>query len=339
MLDLSVIRGPYFRDLLDQPEALAATLAGLESSPALLEMAVRLRGGEFQRVVLTGMGSSYHALHPLSRQLAAQGFTAVMEETSELIHYKTRWLDAGSLILAVSQSGQSVEIVRLLELNAGRAPIVAVTNTPGSPLAQQAGATVLTRAGAESSVSCKTYVTALMALQWLGDRLCGHDLENTHAALAGAAAAAGEFLGGWEQHVTRLLGQLEGVRHLFLTGRGASLAAAGAGALIIKESTRVPAEAMSCAALRHGPMEMVSPATFVLVFAGSPPTRALNTRLVSDLLAMGARAELAAEHAPSEALRPILEILPVQMITLALAAAAGRQPGRFERLTKITTTE
>jgi glucosamine--fructose-6-phosphate aminotransferase (isomerizing) len=285
------------------------------------------------------MGSSYHALHPLSQQLIAASFTAVMEETSELIYHKARWIDSSSLIVAVSQSGQSVEIQRLLEINGGRAPIVAVTNTPGSPLARQADATVLTHAGAEASVSCKTYVTGLMALHWLGDLLCGHHLDDTHAQLEPAAVTAGEYLSHWKDHVERLLGKVTGVRNVFLTGRGVSLAAAGTGALIIKESTSTPAEALSCAAMRHGPIEMAGPATFVVVFAGPESTRVLNLRLLDELMALGAPAELAGGDAPTEAVRPILEILPVQMLTLALAAAAGRQPGRFQRLTKVTTLE
>ena len=346
--DLTVVKGPYFRDLMDQPGVLAATLAGLKPTPALREMASRLRGDEFHRVVLTGMGSSYHALHPLNLQLIGHRLTSIMEETSELVYHKSRYFDPGTLIIAVSQSGRSAEVVRLVETNQGRASVIAVTNTPDSPLARAAGATVLTRAGGEFSVACKTSVTSLMALQWLGDMLCANDLEKTQSELAHAAPAAEHYLSRWENHVGSLLEKLRDVRHLFLAGRGASLAAAGMGGLVVKESDHFHAEAMSCAAFRHGPFEMLSRAVFVLVFAGDESTRALNAGLVRDIVENGGRSELVAEGAPSEVfrlpaapprVRPILEMLPVQMITLALAAQAGREPGKFELATKITTVE
>jgi glucosamine--fructose-6-phosphate aminotransferase (isomerizing) len=91
-----------------------------------------------------------------------------MVETSELVHYTNRFFDPKTLIIAVSQSGQSAEMVRLVRTNHKDCTVIAVTNTPDSPLAKHATAAVLTQAGNEFSVSCKTYVTALMALKWLG---------------------------------------------------------------------------------------------------------------------------------------------------------------------------
>ena len=92
--DLKVIEGAYLGDILNQPQALENTLATLGSSKELQSLAVRLGKGNFQRVVLTGMGSSFHALHPLNLQLIRHGHTAVMVETSELVHYKNRFFDS-----------------------------------------------------------------------------------------------------------------------------------------------------------------------------------------------------------------------------------------------------
>ena len=91
--DWSVIEGGYLRDIMEQPQALAQTLETLGTSKTLDYLAARLHKGKFQRVVLTGMGSSYHALHPLNLELVAEGFTVLMVETSELIHYKSRFFD------------------------------------------------------------------------------------------------------------------------------------------------------------------------------------------------------------------------------------------------------
>jgi glutamine---fructose-6-phosphate transaminase (isomerizing) len=346
--DLAIIEGEYLRDLLHQPQALQDTLATLETSKPLQDVAARLNQGKFQRVVLTGMGSSFHALHPLNLELISHGFTALMVETSELVHYKNRFFDPKTLIVAVSQSGRSAEMVRLVQTNHKCCTVIAVTNTPDSPLAKHANAAVLTQAGTEFSVSCKTYVSALMALQWLGDVLCERDLRRTGRELKQAAPAAAAYLAGWKDYVHTLAHVLKNTRHLFLVGRGASLATVGTGALIVKESDHFHAEGMSSAAFRHGPFEMLGSETFVLVFAGDTKTRDLNRRLLHDIQQQQGRAELVdtdaslpccriVEHGLS--VRQILEILPVEMITLALALQAGREPGRFELASKVTTTE
>jgi glucosamine--fructose-6-phosphate aminotransferase (isomerizing) len=346
-VDPRKIEGAYLRDLLDQPQALQNTFQNLEDSKELSSLAERLHRGEFQRIVLTGMGSSFHALHPLNLQLIGNGFAAIMVETSELIHYQERLFNPQTLIIAVSQSGRSVEMLRLLEVNEGRSALIAVTNTPDSPLRKQATAAVLTHAGSEFSVSCKTYVAALMALKWLGDILCLREMSHSRGELENATPAAATYLTRWKEYVSILAENFDGMRHLFLVGRGASLAAVGTGALIIKESAHFHAEGMSSAAFRHGPFEMLGKETFVVVFSGDVRTRELNQRLLADIRQAGGRAELLGAPASLDCFRlpdhksilPILEILPIQMITLALASLAGREPGRFDRAAKITTTE
>jgi glucosamine--fructose-6-phosphate aminotransferase (isomerizing) len=346
--DLSSIAGDYLRDILDQPKALEDTFQNLTSSTVLERLAEDLHEGRFHRVVLTGMGSSFHALHPLNLDLVSHGFTSLMEETSELIHYQSRFFDPKTLIVAVSQSGQSAEMIRLIEMNRRGCPVIAVTNTEQSPLATHASTALLTHAGTEFSVSCKTYVTALVVLKWLADVLCKRDLRRSRRELGHAAPAVAAYLSEWENHVRSLVCQLKDVRHLFLVGRGASLAAVGTGALIVKEATHFHAEGMSSAAFRHGPLEMLGKEMFVLVFSGDVKTRVLNERLANDIQQQGGRAELVGENAKLECFRladhgsslgPVLEMLPVQMITLALALCAGRKPGQFLVATKVTTTE
>src|SRR5581483_8071284 len=192
MSDKTVIQGQYFRDLLAQPQALRDTLAGLQLTPKLQELAVGLDREKYQRIVLTGMGGSFHALHPLNLLLT--------EET---------------LLIAVSQSGRSAETLRLLETPEGRGPIIGITNTEGSPLATRATAAVVTRAGNEFSVSCKTWVTAVAAMAWIGEVLCEGKPERITAELAAAADAMQQYLNNWERHVGALIPELEGIRDLF----------------------------------------------------------------------------------------------------------------------------
>jgi glucosamine--fructose-6-phosphate aminotransferase (isomerizing) len=346
---LPIVEGPYLSDILDQPRALEATLQGLEGPGSLAEVARRLRPGGGTRVVLTGMGSSHHGLVPLQLRLVEAGLAPITVESSELLHYQQRLLAEGTLLVLASQSGRSAETLGLLEVVRGRGVVtVGVTNTADSPLAREATATVLTRAGEEATVSCKTYLAAQVALAWLGEVLVGGDLAAARAALEATIPGVATYVTAWRSHVEWLAERLRGVRGVYYTGRGPSLAAACSAGLITKESTHRPSEGMSSAAFRHGPMEMLDGNVFLLAFAGAFRTRGLNEALVADVRAAGARAFLAAADAPEEALRlpavaelagPVVELLPVEMITLALAALDGREAGRFERVTKVTTTQ
>lgn len=337
---------PYLRDLLDQPAAMERTVAGFSPVVELNSLREDLRAGRFTRVVLTGMGGSYHMLYPLHLRLTQAGFNSVLAETSELLDSLAALLNKDTLVIALSQSGASAETVRMLDR--GGPTIVGVTNTAESPLAQKADITLLTRAGEEGGVACKTAVTSLAALEWLSAHLAGDDLGRTHAELETAAAALETYLVNWSQHVQTLAGILKGIEHAFVVGRGRSLAAAGLGGMLQKEAAHVHGEGMSSAAFRHGPFEMLGPDCFVLVMEGDAEVAAKNRQLVDDVVATGARGALcgpqnsqgpfALPHAPGR-IRPILELLPPQMMSVAFAYLRGREPGKFERITKVTTVE
>jgi glucosamine--fructose-6-phosphate aminotransferase (isomerizing) len=343
---LRIVEGRYLQDILDQPRAITETVAGLRAAPEIRDLrAVR---GRLPRIVLTGMGSSFFALHPLHLRLVAQGVAPSLVETSELVHSQAELLARETLVVAVSQSGESAEIIRLLDMAGRGFYTVGVTNSGESPLAQRAETVLLTHAGEEATVACKTSSATLVALHWLGALLLGEDLGAVRVELEPAAAAVGSYLGAWRDHVVWLASRLDGVSDIFLAGRGASLAAVGMGGLIVKEATHLHAEGLSAAALRHGPFEMLGPSCFVLVFAGETAHQGMNGRLARDVAAAGARAALVSESAAepalrlpaaSSAIRSILETLPMQMITLAIPALTGREAGTFVRATKVTSVE
>lgn len=350
-LPSSLPQVPYVRDLLDQPAALARTLEGLASvrlSDAWGDL-VRRPGA---RVVLTGMGASLAALVPLHLRLLAEGIAAFLVETSELIQSQSGLLATADGLVVVSQSGASAETVRLLEVRPPGARLLGITNTPGSPLATGATDVVRIHAGEETSVSCKTYSASLVALDWVGQSLGARGGGGVPGAWFEAAVPVTEamrtYLADAAGHVADLGARVAGRKNLFLAGRGASLAAVACGALIAKEASGVGVEGMSGAAFRHGPLEMAGPATLVLVLEGEAAVAALNRRLVEDLRGLGGAAEMVGPRAETGSLRlpevaagwrSWVEILPFQMLSVALAMREGRVPGRFERTTKVTTTE
>jgi glucosamine--fructose-6-phosphate aminotransferase (isomerizing) len=345
---MTLLTSSYLQDILDQPAALEATLQGFRQAPALGPFANELASRQYRQIILTGMGSSYYALHPLYLRLLNLGLCAQMIETSELVHHASALIESQNLIIAVSQSGQSAEILQLLARTGSEVSLIAVTNTPGSPLAQQSNATLITHAGTEYSVSCKTYLATLAALSWLGDGLLGEQRDEQYTKLASAAKLVAVYLERWQDHVADLVERLRPIRHLFLLGRGSSLAAVGTGGLIIKEAARFHSEGMSSAAFRHGPIEMLSPQIFALVYLGIPQTSMQNAQLVLDIRTAGGAAEAVRQGGSASPFElpscdpvvlPLLEILPAQMCSLALAELQGIQPGQFRLAKKITTVE
>lgn len=336
---------PYINDILEQPAALQRTLAGLEEAPSLRAFADALSSGGYRQVVLTGMGSSYHAFQPLFLRLVALGLMVQLAETSELVHYMSALIHPQTLFIAASQSGASAETVQLLDMCAGQADVIGITNTAGSALAMRARTAVITQAGDEFSVSCKTYIATLAALSWVGDQL---GAAPAFATLSSAPQKVASYLDHYLDHVAQLKTLFAPINKLYIAGRGASLAAVGTGALITKESARFPTEGMSSAAFRHGPLEIVSPAVQAIVLAGAPQTLTLNRQLVTDIQAAGGQVALVqsapgtdAFHLPECPLEmlPILEILPLQMGSLALAELQGFEPGRFRHATKVTSIQ
>lgn len=343
----SLIEGPYLRDLLGQPEAVWETAQHLASLD-LRDLPGQLGYGAFDRMVLTGMGSSYHVLQLAPPALASTGIPVFSVETAELIHAQSSLLTSRTLLIAVSQSGRSAEMLRLLACLPAGCHLVSITNNAECRLIQRADTQILTCAGPEKTVACKTYVAAAAALIWLNQVLQGADPRSTAERIADTADALADYLSWWRDHTEALADLLSPARQVFVLGRGPSLAAAMSGALIIKEAARHPAEAMSSAAFRHGPIEALDEATALFILEGTAPLATLNRNFHDELSAQGTRSYLIDRRNPSAALRlpniddthlPLVEILPLQMISLALAALAGLEAGHFHRATKITEVE
>ncbi len=343
-----VTASPYVRDLLEQPAALRRTMESLVLSDEIAGIARALSGGSLSHVVLTGMGASFHALVPLELSLTQGGRVCRLVEAGELLRYMPGLVDERTLLVVASQSGRTIEVVRLLDPGPAPGALLAVTNDGDSPLARMARACVVTRAGVESTVSCKTYLATLAALEWLGAILGGGDAWQLRRDLEAAIPAIEAYLTDWPRHVEALTQMLVGVEHVFVVGRGRSRAAAGFGGLILKEAARFPSEGMSAGAFRHGPIEMVGDDSLVLVMEGDPVAAPMNRRLVEDVRRAGGRAAMIGPDAEEAALKlprvpsaaaPLLEALPMEMVSLALAARRGLTPGAFRHATKVTLVE
>ncbi len=334
--------GVYVSDILSQPERLEAldrAAASRAARPLLAD------AGRFSRIILTGMGASHAALRPLWIALLGEGRAAWLMETSELLSSALPLVGRDTLLIIASQSGRSAEIVVAAdEVRRRGAVLLALTNDASSPLAAGADAVVDIGAGPEAAVSTRTYLNTLAACLVLERAAKGEGEPDIPAV---AAAMAG-WLTGFGARVARIRAEIGLPQRLYLLARGASLASAAYGALIAKEAAKHPVEWASSAQFRHGPLEMADERlTAVLLMGEDTRERELNAALGRDLARFGATVvrldappesgPLAIPTPPFAGAGPLLEPLPLQLLTVALAEAAGIEPGVFRHLGKVTT--
>jgi glutamine---fructose-6-phosphate transaminase (isomerizing) len=330
----------YLQDIHLQPDALERVLtAGLAPDVrALLD-----RAEQFDRIVMTGMGASLFGQYPSFLRLANAGWPVWSIETAELLGPARGLITEHTLLWITSQSGGTAEVVALLEqLPVRPAAILGVTNDPASPLASGASTVLELHAGAEHTVSTRSYLNTLAASALATSHILG---EAADRELGVAPERLADYLREWERHKTALDRALP-ESTMFILGRGASLAATLTGSLIIKEAAGRSVEGLSVPQFRHGPLEMTSPDMSVILLAGDPVDHALNAAMRRDLTSFGARVAwvdttvdsdgLSMPNLPGPVARPIAEIIPLQLLSVILAERADHEPGTFHKIGKVT---
>lgn len=337
-------------EIAEQPEAVARTLDAL--LPLRSDLARLARDARL--VLFYARGSSDNAaiygrylLEVHARRPAAMGAPSVAT------HYRSNLDLGGVLAVAVSQSGETGEIVDTARWARDRgARVVAVTNAADSALSRVADVTLVTRAGAETAVpATKTYTAQLAALAVLGSALGPQDRE-FEDALARVPHEVARMLQSAPE-AEGMVDRLRQVQRLVVSGRGLVLGSAQELALKLGETCYITTIGLSFADLQHGPIAVLDAATPALLMAASDgpmlPGMTDLARMVvqrgSTPLGIGGdrgfqSACAAALPGPAlpEALAPLALIVPGQLLTEALARRRGLDPDQPRTLSKVTQT-
>jgi glucosamine--fructose-6-phosphate aminotransferase (isomerizing) len=350
----------FYADIAAQPgviRGLAAAAATGGDLAGELKTAAALIGGRDRPIVLTGMGSSLHAARTVLARFAAIGRTASAVDAGELLHFGLDGLPPRAAIVAISQSGRSAETVAVAARLRAADPeriIVGLVNDAGGGLGVALSASVGMRAGAESTVATRTFLASTVVLQLLADRLAG--TRESEAALGSLAAGLDAIVadGTFEDAAAELLGP---ARSIELVGRGPTLGLAHYGALTIKETAAVPAEALSGGAFRHGPLELVDAPSGAIVLIPEGPTAGLAVRLAREVAAVGwptwaiggpaavqglepgGRLVVSAIPHVEEPLAALAKAIPIHRLAGRLAESRGRVPGLLLHGSKVTDVE
>ena len=335
----------------EQPGAIAETLEALRPLRARIAQLAENR----QQVLFVARGSSDNAaLYGRYLLEVHAGRTASLAAPSVATHYRRQLDLSEALVVCISQSGQTEEIVQTQDWARGcGAATIAITNVAGSPLTQAADLSMVTQAGPERAVpATKTFTTQLTAVAVLatalapGPRALDADLDRVSAEIEKLIANRV----GVDEAVTLLARTNE----VLVTGRGLAYAAAVETALKLEETCLRPVRGLSYADLKHGPIAIVDPQLVSIVVAAQDgPMLEGLTELLGDLRSRGAltvgiggdgRFAAAADVSVAgpdlpETAAPIALVVAGQLLAEGLARALGLNPDAPRGLNKVTQTD
>ncbi|PSJ62264.1 SIS domain-containing protein [Pseudaminobacter soli (ex Li et al. 2025)] len=281
------------REIEEIPDAVARLLDG--SKAALTEAGHDIAKRDPRFVVTVARGSSDHAASFLKYAVELTAGLAVASVGPSVASiYRAPLKLNGSACVAISQSGKSPDIVSMAGAarKAGSLTI-ALTNTPGSPLAKACEHTIDILAGVEKSVAAtKTFVNSAVAAV----ALMAHCTDD-QALLAALAELPGHFRKAVDCDWMELAGALDGANSLFILGRGPSFAIANEAALKFKETCSMHAESYSAAEVIHGPMALVRPGFPVLALAARDASEASVAQVGDQLADKGASVFMTSDKA------------------------------------------
>jgi glucosamine--fructose-6-phosphate aminotransferase (isomerizing) len=338
-------------DIQHQELSLARVLAHQsgEGHPGLVEAARVLQAA--RKIVVTGIGASLHAAFPLHYELATKGFDSAIVESGELLHYQER-LCSGAVVVMVSRSGESVEILKLLSrLKQIAEHTIGVTNEPGSTLAKDTNIALTVDSLPDEMVAIQSYTGTVAALLLLAAAVTG-DLDKTYDEMTALLPRISSLIASNLDRIDDWDDFFKAASPVYLLGRGPSYASALEGALLFSETAKEPAVGIASGSFRHGPVEIVDANFRAIVFAPHGKTRDLNLGLAQDLAKFGAKVRvigpveadagaLAFIDVPAapEKLAPLVDIIPVQMAALRLAHRKGLVIGKFRYAPQVTRNE
>ena len=338
-------------EIREQPAALRRLLAHADEYAAAARTAA---SRELDLVRMVGHGSSDNAAsYGVYAFGLLPGWTALRDSISLSVYYGARVDLRGSTVLALSQSGETPDVLEYLERARSRGGFtIGLTNEPASALATAAEVVLPLAAGAEHAVAAtKTYTNQVAALALLAGCAAGRCAEVV-SAIARTADLLEELLPAVERHVSELAVSLAFVGRMFVVGRGPEFATAREISLKLLETCRVAAEPLTATDLVHGPVAAIDAFfpvwTIVSADESLPAVREAARRARAAgavLIASGTAAhEVAAEYhlpvprPPLPLLAPLLSVAPGQLLAWALAQARGLDPDRPTGLSKVTLT-
>ncbi len=355
------------KEIEEQPEAIRATLLDRRRRDGTITFdELRISDEELRdvkRVVIVAAGTSHHAGLVAKYAIERWARVSVDVDISSEYRYRDPIVEVGTLVIGVSQSGETIDTIQAIrEAKRRGARVVGVSNIVGSSLARESDAVIYTRAGLEVSVaSTKAFVAQVAALELLALRLA--QLRETlpasdiDALFKGLNAVADQVAAALERrgNVEDVAKQLVGAHDFFFIGRHVGFPTSLEGALKLKELTYLHAEGYPAGELKHGPLALIEPGVVVVAVTTDI---LLHDKMLSNLAEVKARGATVVAVATDDdeaidaladyVLRvpvteplftPMVDVVPLQLFAYAMARGLGRNVDRPRNLAKTVTVE
>ncbi|AUY54406.1 MULTISPECIES: glutamine--fructose-6-phosphate transaminase (isomerizing) [Streptomycetaceae] len=363
----------YFmlKEIAEQPKAVADTLLGRIGTDGRLTLdELRISDADLRsvdKVVIVACGTAFHA--GMIAKYAIEHWTRIpceVEVASEF-RYRDPIMGPGTLVIAISQSGETMDtLMALRHAREQGAKVLAICNTNGSTIPRESDAVLYTHAGPEVAVaSTKAFLTQLVACYlvalYLGQvrgTKWGDEIFTIIRELGDAPKQVEQVLETMEP-VRELARSLADARSVLFLGRHVGFPVALEGALKLKELAYMHAEGFAAGELKHGPIALIEEGLPVVVVVPSPRGRSiLHDKIVSniqEIRARGARTIVIAEEgdeavvpyadhliripATPTLLQPLVSTVPLQVFACELATAKGHEVDQPRNLAKSVTVE
>ncbi|MFE3946116.1 glutamine--fructose-6-phosphate transaminase (isomerizing) [Streptomyces sp. NPDC059118] len=359
------------KEIAEQPRAVADTLLGrIDAEGSLRLDEVRIPPHELRevdKVVIVACGTAFHS--GMIAKYAIEHWTRIPCETelASEFRYRDPILDHRTLVIAISQSGETMDtLMALRHAREQGAKVLAICNTNGSTIPRESDAVLYTHAGPEVAVaSTKAFLTQLVAcylvalyLGQLRGTKWGDEIRTVIRQLSEISGAVGRVLENMEP-VRALARSLAGHGTVLFLGRHVGYPVALEGALKLKELAYMHAEGFAAGELKHGPIALIEEGLPVVVVVPSPRGRSvLHDKIVSniqEIRARGARTVVIAEEGDEAVvpyadhliripitptlLQPLVSTVPLQVFACELATARGNDVDQPRNLAKSVTVE
>jgi len=339
-------------EIAEQPGVLERLLRDAASEIEAIAADIRARG--VHHVVMAARGSSDNAARYAQYLFGSHNrLTVTLATPSLFTRYGTPPMMTGALVVGISQSGESPDLVAVVEEGRRQGcPTLAITNVAGSPLTAVADHTIVLRAGQERSIAAtKTYTAQLAALAMFSTALAQN--KEWRQELARVPEFVADALRVGDEAIVIAAGALKNAGHGVVLGRGFNFATAFEIALKAKELAYVAVEPYSSADFQHGPIALIDTgfAAIVVNAAGAVSgevedvLRTITTRGARPVVISNQPSSLAMAAAPialpadmPEWLSPIAAIVPAQLLAFHLSRLRGFDPDRPRGLKKVTKT-
>ena len=356
------------KEIFDQPKAIADTLIGRLSDNNQIQLdELHMSDDEMKkikRISVIACGTAYHAGMVAKYAIEKWAKVPVDVEIASEYRYRDPIVDKDSLVIAISQSGETMDLLMAVRhAKAAGARVLAVCNTNSSTIPRESDAVLYTHAGPEIAVaSTKAFLTQIVAVYLIGLKLAQVRNTLTDAQVKGLYTEMLELPGQVEQ----ILETIEPLRELtrkfvknntvLFLGRGIEYPVALEGALKLKELAYIHAEGFAGGELKHGPIALIEEGTAVIAILPTKDEHALDEKMLSNIQEVKARGArvvviapegaevIGAEHiiripVASPLFQPVLATVPLQVFAYEIAVARGTDVDQPRNLAKSVTVE